>query len=256
MRKELYDELDPIAKQEHRDTINKAAREYRQTHLEARRLCDKKNREKNGEQRRAYEKEWRDKNKTQIKTNYKKWRSTHPNYLVDKRKTNASFKISKNIRCRLESCRRANGFKKAACTQELLGCTWLYAVEYLENNDRGLKVTDKGIHFDHIRPLSSFKNLHCKLEQRTANHYLNLQLLPGKENLRKGADFDYESWAASDTGKQLLELNRVWRMKEYFSEDAVDDDGETEVVSDEDDDSDESTEDSSEDDDEGYGSSD
>jgi len=138
------------------------------------------------------------------------------------------------------------GFKKAARTKELLGCTWLYAVEYLEKNDRGLTVTDKDIHLDHVRPLSSFKNLHCKFEQRTANHYLNLQLLPAKENLQKHAKFDYDSWAASDAGKQLLELNRVWRMDP--PQDAVDDDDEyahmeTEAVS-----VDEDAADSSEDD--------
>jgi hypothetical protein len=89
-------------------------------------------------------------------------------------------------------------------------------VEHVESNDRGLKITDENIHIDHLRPLASFKNLHCEFEQRTANHYLNLQLLPAKENIKKSAKFDYDSWAASDSGKQLLELNRKWRMEKYF----------------------------------------
>jgi hypothetical protein len=211
MRKEQYAKLDPIAKQKHRDTANKIAREYRQNNLEERRAYDKKYRENKGDEQRVYEKEWRDRSKTNIKTNYKKWRSLHPNFLIDKRKTNASFKASKNLRCRLESCRRARGFKKASSTQKLLGCTWDQAVQHLEANDRGLKLLDTDNHIDHIRPLASFANLHCEFEQRIANHYLNLQLLPAKENLEKHSKFDYESWAASDAGLKLLALEREWR---------------------------------------------
>jgi hypothetical protein len=133
-----------------------------------------------------------------------------------KRHTDPIRAIQDRVRQRFYQCRKANGFKKTRKTEELLGCTWAHAVEYLENNDRGLKLTDKSVQVDHVRPLASFKNLHCEFEQRTANNFRNLELLPAEENQQKGASFDYDSWAASDAGKQLLELNREWRMERYF----------------------------------------
>jgi hypothetical protein len=133
-----------------------------------------------------------------------------------KRVTDPMHVFKKNTRCRLRACMKRNGIHKTDRTQKLLGCTWQYAMEHLESNDRGLKLADKDIHIDHIRPFDSFKNLHCEFEQRTVNHYLNLQLLTAEENYRKGSDFDYDSWAASDAGKQLLELNRQWRMERFF----------------------------------------
>jgi hypothetical protein len=178
---------------------------------------DKIYREKHGDKRRAWEKQWRAKRKEQIKTNYQKWRSKAPNYLIDKRKNNASFKTAKNVRCRLESCMRSRGFKKTEKTKELLGCSWEECVAHLEDNPRGLKILDKDNHIDHIRPLASFPDLSSTWEQRTANHYLNLQLLPAKENLTKKDSFDYDTWAVSESGKALLALNREWRMETFFS---------------------------------------
>ncbi|KAJ1467656.1 hypothetical protein T484DRAFT_1755709 [Baffinella frigidus] len=99
---------------------------------------------------------------------------------------------------------------------KLLGCSWDFALEHLENNPHGLKLMDKDVHVDHVRSLDAFNNLHCEFEQRTSCHYLNLQLLTAKDNLQKSAKCDYDSWAASDAGKQLLELNCDWRMERYF----------------------------------------
>jgi hypothetical protein len=127
------------------------------------------------------------------------------------------FALQKKIRTRMRRCFKTKGFKKTAHTLELLGCTWEEAVAKLEDNPRGLKLTDKGIHVDHVRPLASFKDLSSAWEQKTANHYLNLQLLPAKENLMKQASFDYDTWAISESGKALLALNREWRMETFFS---------------------------------------
>jgi len=91
----------------------------------------------------------------------------------------------------------------------MLGCTVPEAVKYLETNPRGLKL--KGNHIDHIRPLSSFKNLRLPSELRMANHYLNLQLLTPEENMRKGAEFDYDEWSITEHGSKLIELGRVWK---------------------------------------------
>ena len=157
---------------------------------------------------------------TKIKESKRRWnqnnlakRNTTRN---DRRRTDPQFAIADRLRCRLRKALRNVRFKKTASTEKLLGCTWDQAVQHLEANDRGLKLLDTDNHIDHIRPLASFANLHCEFEQRIANHYLNLQLLPAKENLQKHSKFDYDSWAASDAGKQLLELNREWRMERYF----------------------------------------
>jgi hypothetical protein len=157
---------------------------------------------------------------TRIKDSKRQWnknnRAKRNTARNERRRTDPQFALKDRLRCRLRKALRNVGFRKTASTEKLLGCTWTHAVEYLENNEHGYKLLDKDVHVDHVRPLDSFTNLACEFEQRTANHYLNLQLLPAKENLQKHSKFDYDSWAASDAGKQLLELNREWRMERYF----------------------------------------
>ena len=187
--------------------------------------------------------------KNQIAATRRKYNASHReerNALRNKkRKSDSSFALTDRLRCRFKKSLKTKGLRKCAKTLDLLGCTGPEAVKYLENNSRGLKI--QGNHIDHRRPVHSL-DLRLPSQQKMMNHYLNLQLLTPEENGRKGADFDYAEWSITDHGRELLELERGWKL--------LDDDGETEVVSDEDDDSDESTEDSSEDDDEGYGSSD
>ena len=110
-------------------------------------------------------------------------------------------------------CCETRWTSKSHTTEHLTGMPFKEVTEYLENNDRGLKLDGKNIQIDHIRPLADFKNLHCEFELRTACHYLNLQLLPGSENAQKNDTFCYTSWASSDAGKQLIELGVEWREK-------------------------------------------
>jgi hypothetical protein len=163
---------------------------------------------------------WRKDNKERHEAKRQEWLAINPGYqntwAKNARKTNPVSLLAGRLRRRLGACLKGSGSKKTTSTMKLLGGSWKHAVEYLENNEHGYKLLDKDMHIDHIRPMKSFKNLHCEFEQRTANHYLNLQLLPAKENQQKHASFDYDSWAASDAGKQLLELNRQWRMERYF----------------------------------------
>jgi 5-methylcytosine-specific restriction endonuclease McrA len=129
-----------------------------------------------------------------------------------------NFAASRRIRSRLNKMFTKNNIVKTFTSENLLGCSWAVAVAHLENNSRGLKLTDPGVHVDHIRPLHSFKNLSSIWEQKTANNIENLQLLTAKENLQKGKSFDYDTWAISESGKKLLELNRAWRMETFFTE--------------------------------------
>jgi len=130
--------------------------------------------------------------------------------------TDPVYKISCLVRNRLYKCLKGRGFKKTTHTEKLLGCTWEHVADHLDNNAIGLKLTDESVHVDHIRPIASFKDLSCEFEQRTVNHYLNLQLLSARDNLSKHAKFDYGEWEKSDSGMALLKLNRQWRMDEYF----------------------------------------
>jgi len=128
---------------------------------------------------------------------------------TNRMKTDSAFATAARLRVRLNHCLKGKGIKKTEKTLDLLGCTASEAVKYLETNTRGLKL--EGNHIDHIRPLSSFNNLHLPSERRMANHYLNLQILTPEENLRKGADFDYATWSVTELGSKLIELERGWK---------------------------------------------
>jgi hypothetical protein len=96
-------------------------------------------------------------------------------------------------------------------------------IYYLEDNEFGLKLSDKQVSIAFIRPLRTF-NMICKFDHRMANHILNRILvrrysagdLTKDWKVRYGVgdlseDFDYETWASSKEGKQLLELECKWR---------------------------------------------
>jgi hypothetical protein len=146
-----------------------------------------------------YEREWCKNNKDKISKKQKRYRSKHP--------------AAKRLRFLTWYAAKRGRSKKCNTTEKLTSTTFEQLTVYLEKNDRGIKITDKNTHIDHVRPLTKFENLHCEFEQRTACHYLNLQLLPGSENLKKSDTFCCTSWASSDRGKQLIQLNIEWREK-------------------------------------------
>jgi hypothetical protein len=133
-------------------------------------------------------------------------------------KTNPIFALQKKIRARMREMMVNGGYKKTEKTLELLGCTWNEAVTKLEDNPQGLKLNDKGVHIDHIRPMSSFPNLNCEFQQRRCSNINNLQLLTAKENLMKTDKFNYDEWCVSESGQILIELNRKWRLEKHFAE--------------------------------------
>ena len=89
--------------------------------------------------------------------------------------------------------------------------------EYLEQNELGLKITDKNVVVDFIRPMDSF-NLTCKLQHKVANHLLNRILIRSQDvdmmqydSWCSSVEGNYDSWSSSVEGKQLIELELKWR---------------------------------------------
>lgn len=91
-----------------------------------------------------------------------------------------------------------NSGRKAAKTEELLGCTVAEARDHIEGLfQEGMSWEDRGsFHIDHIKPCASF-DLSKESEQRACMHYTNLQPLWAADNIRKGARTD---WCANKEG--------------------------------------------------------
>lgn len=84
------------------------------------------------------------------------------------------------------------GTTKTDSTINLLGCTWVYAKEYLEAKfKKGMTWKNYGSfwHIDHIRPCASF-NLSKEEEQKKCFHYTNLQPLEISKNLQKNSKWN------------------------------------------------------------------
>lgn len=79
---------------------------------------------------------------------------------------------------------------KSARTEELLGCSVSELVEaWDERYGLGWR-SDSDMHIDHIRPCISF-DLTNPVQQSLCFNYRNLQLLPARENIKKG-----DTWTA------------------------------------------------------------
>ena len=83
-------------------------------------------------------------------------------------------------------------------------------IEYLENNDLGLKLSDQGVIVHFIRPMKSF-DLLCPFQHKVANHLLNRILIRSHDIDKTERRWKYDSWLLSVEGKQLVELELKWR---------------------------------------------
>lgn len=92
-------------------------------------------------------------------------------------------RIGRAVRDRLGS-----GRKKAAKTQELIGCTVAELMVYIERQFLpGMTWSNRSLwHIDHKRPCASF-NLLDPEQQKACFHYTNLQPLWAVDNIRKHA---------------------------------------------------------------------
>jgi len=114
----------------------------------------------------------------------------HKKYSYDRRKTDISYRLCHNLRCRIRHALAGN--TKSASTLTLLGCSIEELKSHLQStalkngyNDFDINnYSGKDYHVDHICPCSSF-NLEDEEEQRKCFHYTNLQILTAKENFKK-----------------------------------------------------------------------
>jgi hypothetical protein len=128
------------------------------------------------------------------------WRKANPaKQAVLTANTNANVeacprkRVGHRIRTLLKNQLTANGGRKAAKTEMLLGCSLAKAQSHLESQfSLGMTWDNHGEwHIDHIRPCASF-DLTDPEQQKECCHYTNLQPLWAAENLAKS-----DKWVAA-----------------------------------------------------------
>jgi len=123
-------------------------------------------------------------NKTKIRVYQRKYNKL---YVKNRRKKDIGYRITGNLRSRVNSAIKNNYGEKAYKTKELIGCTIQFLLSYLESkfvDGMSWERIDE-IHIDHIRPCASF-DLTDPEEQKKCFHYTNLQPLWAKDNISKG----------------------------------------------------------------------
>jgi len=173
--KEKINEYQKKYRRENKDKIN----EYFNNYIE-------KNKETLKEWSKNYYKENKEKIRIYQQKNKEKINSRDLEYRKNRRESDEGYRILSNLRTRLNHALKGN--VKSQKTMELLGCSIEFLIDYLEKT----KVDGKDYsdaHIDHIRPCASF-DMTDPEQQRECFHYTNLQYLPAKENMSKGAKFN------------------------------------------------------------------
>jgi len=109
------------------------------------------------------------------------------NYIKNRQKTDADFKLRGVLRSRISTAIKRN--PKAARTMVLIGCSITELRKHLESQFEPGMTWDNhsthGWHIDHIIPCKHF-NLTDPEQQKICFHYTNLQPMWAKDNLSKG----------------------------------------------------------------------
>ncbi len=150
-----------------------------------------------------YIKQWVENNRDKVNMISKKWRDNnnekhiksvlnsrnknierYNQYMVNKRNTDPIFKISFNVRNRLNKFLKIYNITKKNKTFDIVGCTPEFLKGYLESQFKnGMSWENRSEwHIDHIIPLSSAKT---EEELYSLCHYTNLQPLWAKDNMKK-----------------------------------------------------------------------
>ena len=118
---------------------------------------------------------------------YENNKEKHNKYFIKKRNETPTFKLTDNMRRRVNIFLKLNNITKRNKTFDIVGCSPECLKEYLEQKfTEGMswELMGKFIHVDHIIPLSSAKT---EEEIYRLCHYTNLQPLWAEDNLKKGS---------------------------------------------------------------------
>lgn len=116
--------------------------------------------------------------------NKDKWNAIRNRYRNKKRATDSVYLLKDRVRNLTTQAFRINGYSKKSRTHELLGCSWEFLKNYIEQRFKdGMTWGNRSKwHIDHIIPLSSANS---EKELYKLFHYTNLQPLWAIENLQK-----------------------------------------------------------------------
>jgi len=128
-----------------------------------------------------------EKNKNRRKKYYEENKDKHKKYFLMKRNSDPVFKLTDNMRRRLNFFLKKTEVQKNDKTFNIVGCSPDFLKQYLQDKfTEGMSWENYGYHgwhIDHIIPLCSAKT---EEEILKLCHYSNLQPLWGSDNLRKG----------------------------------------------------------------------
>ena len=147
----------------------------------------KNNPEKFAEREKIYRLTNPEKVKLRRKTYYENNKEKQFKYVRERTKTDPIFKLSNNIRRRINIFLSLNDITKKNKTFDIVGCSPEFLKEYLEKqftDGMSWDLMGRHIHIDHIVPLSSAKT---EEEVYKLCHYTNLQPLWAEDNLKKGS---------------------------------------------------------------------
>lgn len=130
----------------------------------------------------------KEKVKKRRKTYYENNKKKHLKYFLERRNNDTLFKVTDNVRRRMNHFFKSNYIQKNNKTFNIIGCSPQSLREHLESQFvKGMNWDNygkDGWHIDHIIPLSSANN---EDEIYELCNYSNLQPLWAKENLSKGS---------------------------------------------------------------------
>ncbi len=133
-----------------------------------------------------YHKEYR--KSDEHKETQRKYRKSveHKESQKNRRTTDPLYRLSCDIRSLIRGSMKRGGFKKSSKTAEMLGCSFEFFKQYIENQfTEGMTWENHGKwHYDHIYPVAKRRDEAHLIE---LNHYSNFQPLWAEDNLTKGA---------------------------------------------------------------------